>query len=142
MKFGFIIPVLIFVSYTAMSSTPIKLTESILNSSKPVALAHKIVHKKISASVLESSIKSYGEITNFTCFMSHDSDLFDTVACHITYEQLKNGEVLEFYYFLDEDDWIGTNVTFINKVPKQGCIKSVSKGQGLMKGLNIELDEC
>ena len=126
----------------ALASTPMDNTKLILSSNEPVSIANKIFHKESVVNGLEKSISLHGKITNFTCFTSHDSKLFDSIACHIAFENLKNGSVWEFLYFLDEKRWVGTNILFVKEVSKNGCISNISKGKGLGTGVNVQLSEC
>ena len=117
---------------------PLNITEQILSSSRPTEEATLYFHK----SEAMRPIAELGTLGSSTCFLNHNSDVFDTVTCQITTSSLKNGLVFEFYYFLDGTKWIGTNVKLVQSLPIDSCISNIELNRGIGKGLKFKKIKC
>jgi len=122
--------------------TPVDIANTILNSDEPVKIAAQTFHKVKPFSELAAYIAKYGKITESNCFLNHDSKLFDTVTCQVKHSQLFNGAVWEFYFFLDNDKWVGTNLTFVQNLPQNTCLSNVQVKNGIGLGLKFTESQC
>jgi hypothetical protein len=74
---------------------PLKITEKILTSSNPVDEASHYFHKQDPVKVL----KGLGQLSGSTCFLNHDSQVFDTVTCQVIPSVQKMAWYLSFTFF-------------------------------------------
>ncbi|TAP42622.1 hypothetical protein [Alteromonas sp. KUL49] len=88
------------------------------------------------------AIDQYGEITDHECSQNHDSPLFNTVACFVKYSHLKSGLVWEFYFFKENEKWIGTNLGVIQEIPNEVCIADITFKKQLGQGITYEQVPC
>ena len=83
-----------------------------------------------------------GSITYVQCEQVHDSMLLDAVACYISYDNLTSGIVWEFYYFLEDEKWVGTNLGIISVVPSDHCVANIEFKNKLGQGINDKKVPC
>ncbi len=124
------------------AKAPVEITNTILHSDNPIQMAAQTFHKAEPLSELSAYITKHGKITEGNCFLNHDSKLFDTVTCQIKQSQLVNGSVWEFYYFLDNGKWIGTNLMYIQKLPQNTCLSNLQVNKGIGLGLKFTESQC
>ena len=92
--------------------------------------------------LFESLIAENGPVIRSDCAQNHDSDIFDTVACYVSYQNLPSGVVWEFYYFYDENKWIGTNLGIIEVIPSEHCVDKIEFPNKLGQGIKYEKVSC
>lgn len=122
--------------------TPIEPTNTILHSDQPIQLAAQTFHITEPLSELSEHLTIHGKIIESNCFLNHDSELFDTVTCQIKQSQLANSAVWEFYYFLDNGNWVGTNITYVQTLPQKICLSNVQINKGVGLGLKFTERQC
>ena len=142
MKYWIKFLVCLSLSNVSYANTPVEITKNILHSDQPIQIAARTFHKTDPLSKLSSHIKAYGKITESNYFLNHDSELFDTVTCQIIQAQLTNGSVWEFYYFLDNDKWVGTNIMYVQKLPQKSCLSNLQIIKGIGLGLKFTEGQC
>lgn len=92
--------------------------------------------------LFRNRLSKHGAITRFKCAKNHDSKIFDTVACYVSYENLPSGIVWEFYYFFDKDKWIGTNLGIVSVIPITHCVNNIHFKNQLGQGISYDRVEC
>ncbi|TLX46663.1 hypothetical protein C1E24_12415 [Pseudoalteromonas phenolica] len=131
---------LIVVSSSALSVEldALEITQKILESSNPKDVAAQYFHNQ----ELLNAIENLGSLEGSKCFLNHDSKVFDTVTCQIIPIGQKSGLVVEFYYFLDGVNWVGTNFSFVQQLPKDICINNIAVIKGIGNGLSFNKIKC
>jgi hypothetical protein len=135
--------VLIFLfSFEAIGkSSVVELTSSILASEDPVAEleAH---YKPDKVKFFQDVILKNGSLASVKCAQNHDSKSFDTVACYVSYQNLPSGVVWEFYYFLEGENWVGTNLGIISVIPSDHCVADIKFKNALGQGIDYKKVAC
>lgn len=134
---------IVLASLTLLSgpANVVPLTESLLNHEQPsVELA--VYFKPDKVALFQQTLNEYGPITMVNCEQNHDSASFDTVACYIRYDSYPSGVVWEFYYFLEEDGWVGTNLGVIQILPEDICPQAIAFIHALGKGIDYDEASC
>ena len=142
MRAGIFILALYFFSANAEELTPVKIANSILASDHVITNTKKWYQSDKAVSSLIRQIETYGEITSSNCFLNHDSKVFDTVTCHIKQKELKNGSVWEFYFFLDNGSWVGTNLGKVQDLPQSNCLTQIKLVKGIGNGIQFLQSKC
>jgi hypothetical protein len=142
MRVGIFILALCFFSVNAEELTLVKIANSILVSENVVANTEKWYQSEQAISSLRQQLETYGEVTGNECFLNHDSKVFDTVTCHIKQKKLKNGSVWEFYFFLDNGLWIGTNLGKVQDLPQSNCLTEIKLVKGIGNGIQFLQSKC
>lgn len=137
----FILALCLF-SATAEELTPVKITNSILTSDHVIANTKQWYQSQEAISSLKQQLDVYGEIIGNNCFLNHDSKVFDTVTCHFKQEKLKNGSVWEFYFFLDNGAWVGTNLGKVQDLPQDTCLTEITLVKGIGNGIQFLQGKC
>jgi len=114
---------------------------SILAATEPVE-GLRAYYDNDKAELFEDMLVMNGPIDQFTCQQNHDSMLFDTVACYVSYTKLRSGVVWEFYYFREKQNWIGTNLGLISVIPKGSCIQNIRFKNKLGEGIEYDSVPC
>ena len=135
--------VLIFVfSFEVMGkSSVVELTSSILGSEDPIAglEAH---YKPDKVNLFRDVILENGSLEFVKCAQNHDSKSFDTVACYVSYQNLPSDVVWEFFYFLDGQNWVGTNLGIISVIPSDHCVTDIKFKNALGQGIEYKKVSC
>ena len=134
---------IVLASLTLLSgpANVVPITEGILNHEQPShELAAYYTPEKVA--LFQQTLNENGPITLVKCEQNHDSALMDTVACYITYENFPSGLVWEFYYFLEEDGWVGTNLGVIQIIPEDVCPQAITFAHALGKGIEYDEVSC
>lgn len=114
-----------------------------LSKSSPEGVRKHVVRCQVrEVNTLKQQIVVYGEIIGNNCFLNHDSKVFDTVTCHFKQEKLKNGSVWEFYFFLDNGSWIGTNLGKVQDLPQDTCLTEITFVKGIGNGIQFLQGKC
>ena len=142
MKVGIFILGLVFFSVNAEELTPVKIANSMLTAKDVIASTKKWYQSETPISLLKQQLETYGDVTAYNCFPNHDSKVFDTVTCHIKQVELKNGSVWEFYFFLENGTWIGTNLSKVQDLPQDNCLTKIEFVKGLGKGIKFLQGKC
>ncbi len=131
-------------SFNVLSSVkkPVEIVNEILSSSNIVKSIEILSHPKKESLKLERELNIYGKVTDFNCYPNYHSDSFDTVACHIVQQKLKNGAAWEFYFYLDGSKWIGTKFTVVQYLPQGDCIDKIELNKGVDKGFKYLKVQC
>lgn len=112
-----------------------------LNHEQPaVALTGYFSADKVA--LFDDVLKANGPMSFIQCEPNHDSALFDTVACYIRYDAYPSGMVWEFYYYLDEQGWKGTNLGIIQTIPQGTCPANITFAHALGQGIDYDAVPC
>lgn len=117
------------------------ITASMLNDEQSLVVLGKY-YLPDKVELFESLIAENGPIIRSECAQHHDSDIFDTVACYVSYQNLPSGVVWEFYYFYDENKWIGTNLGIIEIIPTEHCVGDIEFHSNLGQGIKYKKVMC
>ena len=142
MRVSILILALCLFSANAEELTPVKIANSILVSENVISNTEKWYQSKQAISSLRKQLETYGEVTGNKCFLNHDSKVFDTVVCHIKQQGLKNGSVWEFYFFLDNGLWVGTNLGKVQDLPQSNCLSEIKLVKGIGNGIQFLQGKC
>ncbi len=142
MRVGVFILALCFFSAKAEELTPVKIANSILVSENVIANTKRWYQSEQVISSFKQQLETYGEVTSNNCFLNHDSKVFDTVTCHIKQEELKNGCVWEFYFFLDSGSWVGTSLGKVQDLPQSNCLTEIKLVKGIGNGIQFLQSKC
>lgn len=138
----YILAILGLISFNLFANEDlVDITTSMLNSEN-VSKAISEYYELEKAEIFQNVLIENGAIDWFKCAKNHDSVLFDTVACYVSYEELPSGVVWEFYYFLDEEEWTGTNLGIIEVIPTGNCVSNIEFTSQLGQGINYEKVVC
>jgi|TARA_B110000240_G_scaffold194201_1_gene241422 hypothetical protein len=140
MKYFYVLLVLLSFNLSA-SEDVVDFTTSILVSEN-LTDALSSYYEESKVEIFQTVLDENGTIDWFKCAKNHDSILFDTVACYVSYENLPSGLVWEFYYFLDEQKWVGTNLGIISVIPTAHCVRNIEFKKQLGQGINYEEVSC
>jgi hypothetical protein len=138
MKFWCGILFLVSSSVFSVQLDALGITQKILDSSNPKEVATQYFQNQ----ELLQALENFGPLEGSKCFLNHDSKVFDTVTCQIIPTGQKNGLVFEFYYFLEGVNWVGTNLSFVQQLPKDVCINNVAVIKGIGNGLSFNKIKC
>lgn len=132
--------ILFMVSSSAISVEldALEITQKILASSSPNDVAAQYFHN----TEILKAFEDLGSLQGSKCFLNHDSKVFDTVTCQVIPTGQKNGLVVEFYYFLEGKNWVGTNFGIVQQLPKDTCISNISVIEGIGNGLKFNKIDC
>jgi hypothetical protein len=142
MRVGIFILVLFLSSANAAELTPLKIANTILTSDDVIANTKKWYQSEKAIFSLQQHLEVYGDVTANNCFLNHDSNVFDTVTCQIKQEDLKNGSVWEFYFFLDNGSWVGTNLGKVQDLPQSNCLTQIKPVKGIGNGIQFLQGKC
>ena len=142
MRIGIFILALCLSSVNAAELTPLKIANSILSSDDVIASANKWYQSEKAISSLKQQLVAYGNVTANNCFLNHDSKVFDTVTCQIKQDDLKNGSVWEFYFFLENSSWVGTNFGKVQDLPQSNCLTQIKPVKGIGNGIQFLQGKC
>lgn len=133
---------LVLFSFAAIGKQGILEQTTVILNSKDPSKGLDIYYQPDKVQLFRDVMLENGSISHSECEQNHDSELFDTVACYVSYQNLPSGIVWEFYYFLDEDKWIGTNLGIINVVPTDHCVANIEFKKALGQGINYKKVSC
>lgn len=133
---------LLFLSTNSFSDeSVVDITASILATADPVE-GLRVYYDNDKAELFGDTLRINGSIEQFNCQQNHDSMLFDTVACYVSYTKLRSGVVWEFYYFREKQNWKGTNLGIISVIPTGSCIQNIKFKNKLGEGIEYDIVPC
>tara|TARA_R110000765_G_C18895158_1_gene603495 strand:- start:61 stop:498 length:438 start_codon:yes stop_codon:yes gene_type:complete len=123
MKFCYVF-LIILSSNVAASLSVVDITSSMLSAENTMKALSKY-YSSDKVELFKGVTIENGSITRSECDQNHDSEMFDSVVCYVSYQNLPSGVVWEFYYFYDEEKWIGTNLGIIEVIPSEHCVGNI-----------------
>jgi hypothetical protein len=133
---------LTFFSFAAIGKQSVVDQTTMMLNSKDPSKSLDVYYQPNKVQLFREVILENGAISHFECEQNHNSKLFDTVACYVSYKNLPSGVVWEFYYFLDEGKWIGTNLGIISVIPIDDCVANVEFKNALGQGITYQKVSC
>lgn len=120
----------------------LSITNSFLASPFMLEMMLKRFHNDEVVRSFAKNIEVNGGAKISKCFLNHNSLLFDTVTCHLEYKNNTTSSIWEFFYFNDQEVWVGTNIVLIEELADDRCYSNFTLKKGILKGLNYDSTDC